>query len=203
MHRHRAMATLAVALLALALPAAASADWERVIQDCADDGALDRHYDDDELDEADKRMPSDINEYTDCRAVIRAARNNGGSGSSNGPGASGGAGGAGGSGGGGAGGDPGSTTPSGAKGGSAADVAALRTDTESARRSKPSIQADGRTVTPASSGLNDVAGAANALPASLIVAIALLAGLCAAGGAVAARRRWPDLVRAPLRLIRR
>lgn len=202
MYRLRAITTLAIALLALALPAAASADWERVIQDCADDGKLDRHYEDGELDEADSRMPSDINEYTDCRAVIRAARQ-GGTGSTDGSGATGALGGPGGSGGGGAGGDPGSTTPSGAKGGSPADVAALRTDTESARRSRPSIQAGGATITPASSGLDGVAGAANALPASLIVAIALLAGLCAVGGALAARRRWPDLVRAPLRLIRR
>jgi VIT1/CCC1 family predicted Fe2+/Mn2+ transporter len=58
-------------------------------------------------------------------------------------------------------------------------------------------------VAPASSDLNKVSGAANALPASLVVAIALLAGLGAVGGAVAARRRWPVIVRAPLRLIRR
>jgi hypothetical protein len=196
MHGIRAIAPLVAALAALALPAAASADWHDVIQDCADDGKLDRHYSDGDLSQADKKIPTDINEYTDCRAVIAAARRTGGKGSSNGPGAGTG-GGAGGSD------DPGATTPSGAKGGSAADVAALRTDTEQARRSKPSIQAGGGTVTPASSGLNNVSGAANELPASLIVAIALLAGLCAVGGVVAARRRWPALVRAPLRLIRR
>ena len=202
MNRLRAIAILSAALLALVLPAAASAkDWEPVVQDCADDGKLDRRYDPDQLKGADEHMPTDIREYTDCEAVIAAARRNGGTGSSNGPGANGGAGGSGGAGG--AGGDPAATTPSGASGGSAADVAALKTDTESARRTRPSIDAGGRTVAPASSGLNDVAGAANALPASLIVAIALLAGLCAVGGVVAARRRLPALVRAPLRLIRR
>jgi hypothetical protein len=199
MNRLRATIALATALLALALPAAAGADWQQVVQDCADDGKLDRQYQPGELSDADKRMPTDIREYTDCEAVIAAARRNGGSGSSNGPGADGGTGGSGGA----PGGDPAAKTPSGAQGGSAADVAALKTDTESARRSKPSIQAGGQPVAPASSGLDDVAGAANALPASLIVAIALLAGLCAVGGAVAGRRRLPALVRAPLRLVRR
>jgi hypothetical protein len=196
MRRICAIATLAAALV---LPTAASADWRDVIRDCADDGKLDRHYSDGDLDQAGKRMPTDIREYTGCQDVIAAARQNGGTDPTNG---------AGGGGPGGGGGtppssDPGATTKSGARGGSAADVSALRTDTAQAKRSKPAIQAGGQTVTPASSGLNGVAGAANELPVSLVVAIALLAGLCAVGGAVAARRRWPVLVRAPLRLIRR
>jgi hypothetical protein len=199
MRRIRAITTLAAAVAALALPAAAAADWHDVVRDCADDGKLDRHYQDGDLKDAGKKMPTDIREYTDCEAVIDAAREHGGTDPTGGA-----AGGGGGAGGGDApGSDPGARTKSGATGGSAADVSALKTDTDQARRSRPSIQAGGRSVTPASSGLNDVAGAANELPPSLVVAIALLAGLCAVGGVIAARRRWPALVRAPLRLIRR
>lgn len=202
MRRITAIATL---VTALALPAAALASTDDVIRDCADDGKLDRHYDSDTLKDAGDNLPDDIREYTDCQAVINAARRDAAGG---GPGAGGGTGGGGGGGTGGNGGgplstDPGATTKSGATGRSAAEVSALRTDTAQARRSRPSIVAGGQTVTPASSGLNDVAGAANELPASLVLAIALLAGLCAVGGALAARRRWPVLVRAPLRLIRR
>jgi hypothetical protein len=198
MHRIRAIATLAVALAALALPAAAFASSDDVIHDCSDNGKFDRQHSRQDLKDAKGNLPADINEYTGCKDMIAKALATGSRGSSDGPG-----GGPGGSGGAGPSSDPGATTQSGATGGSAADVASLKTDTEQAKRSRPSIVAGGRTVAPASSGLNDVAGAANALPASLIVAIALLAGLCAVGGAVVARRRWPDLVRAPLRLIRR
>jgi hypothetical protein len=197
MRRICAIATLAAALV---LPTAASADWRDVVRDCSDDGKFQHQYSHNDLKQARDNLPTDINEYTDCGGMIDKALAGGtdptsGNGSGAGPG-------------GGGGGtppssDPGATTKSGARGGSAADVSALRTDTAQAKRSKPAIQAGGQTVTPASSGLNGVAGAANELPVSLVVAIALLAGLCAVGGAVAARRRWPVLVRAPLRLIRR
>jgi hypothetical protein len=198
MHRIRAIAPLVAALAALALPAAASASSDDVIRDCSDNGKFDRQHSPQDLKHARDNLPSDINEYTDCKGLIEKKLQGSGPGSSDGPG-----GGTGTGGGAAPSGDPGATTKSGATGGSAADVAALKTDTEQAKRSRPSIVAGGRTVTPASSGLNDVAGAANELPASLIVAIGLLAGLCAVGGVVAARRRWPALVRAPLRLIRR
>jgi hypothetical protein len=202
MRRISAITTLAAALLALALPAAAGADWRDVIRDCADDGKLDRHYSDRDLNDAGKKMPTDIREYTGCADTIDAARQNGGNDPTGGAAGSGGPGGVGG---GGAppSSDPGATTKSGATGGSASDVSALRTDTERAKRSRPAIQAGGQTVTPASTGLNGVAGAANALPASLVLAIVLLAALCGVGGAVAARRHWPAILRAPLRLIRR
>jgi hypothetical protein len=65
------------------------------------------------------------------------------------------------------------------------------------------VAANGQTLTPASSGLNKVAGAANSLPAPLVAAIAAIALLCLVGGVAAGWRRWPALLRAPLRLIRR
>jgi hypothetical protein len=65
------------------------------------------------------------------------------------------------------------------------------------------VGAAGQTLVPASSGLDHVAGSANKLPVPLIVAILAIALLCAVGGIAAAWRRWPALLRAPLRLIRR
>ncbi|MFL5780652.1 MAG: hypothetical protein ACJ760_05000 [Thermoleophilaceae bacterium] len=204
MRRISAIAAVAAACAAFAAPAAASAGGDQVIRDCADDGKLDRHYSPRDLNDANSSLPTDIREYTDCEAVIAAARRDAGGSGGSGTGDTGsGPGGGTGGGGGAPSSDPAATTKSGATGHSPADVSALRTETQQAKHSSPSIQAGGGTVTPASSGLDHVAGAANEMPASLIVAIALLAGLCAVGGVVAARRRWPVIARAPLRLIRR
>jgi hypothetical protein len=64
---------LAVSLLALAaLPAHASPT--SVIRDCSEDGVLDGKYSPSELDGALEQLPSDLDEYTDCRAVIRRAQ---------------------------------------------------------------------------------------------------------------------------------
>jgi hypothetical protein len=68
----RVVAALATALLAL--PAAASADGGRVIRDCTDDGRVQGHYSQSEYRDALAHMPSDVDEYTDCRDVIRRAQ---------------------------------------------------------------------------------------------------------------------------------
>jgi hypothetical protein len=190
MSRIRTALPLAAALAALALPAAASADYHQVIKDCSDDGQFSRQYKHGDYNAARRHLPTDIREYTDCKAMIDAelAKFRGGSGG-------------GGSGGGGV--PGGVSTPSGATASSPADVAALKGDIQRARRSRPSIQAGGQTISPASSGLGHAAGSANKLPLALLIAIVALAALCAAGGIAAAWRRWPALVRAPLRLIRR
>jgi hypothetical protein len=75
-HAPRLRTIAAVVLVtAVALPVVASAhpDGHRVIRDCADDGKLDHHYSRKALQNALKNMPPDIDEYTDCRAVIRSA----------------------------------------------------------------------------------------------------------------------------------
>ena len=190
MARLRATTLLAAALAALALPASAAADYHRVIRDCAQDGKLDRHYSDGELNRARHHIPTDIAEYTDCKAVITAAMENGGGGSSTGAGS-------------GSGSAGGVTTKSGAHAANAGDAAALKSETDRAGRSRPSVGAAGQNLTPASSGLNHAAGAANSLPLPLLVAFLAIALLCAVGGVAAAWRRWPALLRAPLRLIRR
>jgi hypothetical protein len=70
----RAPVFVALALLAsvvLAPPASGSAN--DVIRDCSEDGELNGHYSHGELAKALDKLPSDLDEYTDCRAVIRSA----------------------------------------------------------------------------------------------------------------------------------
>ena len=65
------LVTCALALLALPAPAFASAD--QVVRDCVYDGKLDHHYSNAELRRARDHLPSDADEYSDCRDVIAAA----------------------------------------------------------------------------------------------------------------------------------
>jgi hypothetical protein len=193
MSRLRKTALVAAALAALALPAAASADFHAVIKDCAADGKLDRKWPRQDLKDALKVLPTDIREYTDCAALIKAQLTSGGGGTSSGVGA----GALGGANGGGV------TTPSGATAASPADVAALNRETDRLRGQRPTIAVAGQNLTPAASGLDHVPGAANRLPLSLLLAILAVAALCAAGGAAAGWRSLAALRRAPRRIVRR
>jgi hypothetical protein len=191
MIRFRTIAPVAALLAALALAPSAGASRDDVIRDCADDGQFSRTYSHADLKAAHDNLPTDIREYTDCKSLIEAELAKGGGGS---PTAGGGPGGAGTAG--------GVTTASGAAGTPAA-VAALKEATEGARKGKPSIVAAGQKLTPVASGLNNVPGAANALPSPLLVAIAAMFALCALGVMAATWRRWPALARATLRRTRR
>ena len=59
--------------LALVAPTAAHASGAAVIRDCTDDGRLEGHYTQRDLRDALASLPSDVDEYTDCRDVIRRA----------------------------------------------------------------------------------------------------------------------------------
>jgi hypothetical protein len=192
MSRIRLLVPLAAAVAALALAATAAADYHRVIQDCADDGKFSQTYSQGDLRDADRHLPTDIREYTDCKSLIEAelAKNRGGPGST--PGGSLGP----------KTGYGGVTTPSGAAGTPDA-VAALKHATADASQGKPSTEANGEALIPAASGLNSVPGAANALPSPLLAAIVAVIVLCALAGIAATWRRWPALARAPLRRFRR
>src|SRR4051794_36612181 len=85
MRLHLRTSLVLIAVLLLGLPAAAHASSPDVIRDCAQDGKLDKTYTQKELQAAERNLPSDIDEYTDCRSVIRAAMH-GGSGNPGGPG---------------------------------------------------------------------------------------------------------------------
>src|SRR4051794_14817671 len=71
--RVRHVVLLLLAASVLAMPATAHAGYKQVIQDCAEDGVLDHHYPTKDLIKAKKHLPSDLDEYSDCREVIGAA----------------------------------------------------------------------------------------------------------------------------------
>jgi hypothetical protein len=196
--RHIALLAAAIAC-ALALPAPAlAADSDEIIRDCYEDGKLDGEYSQEDLREAEDDIPSDVDEYSDCRSVIRAARNRGGRGNRGG---SGGVPGGGFSGGGTAGGDPNLSTDSGAIAGSREDLDQLnaltgRSDDDGA---EPRVPISGQPITPAA-GAASVGESSNDIPAPLLAALIAVGALGALGAGFAAWRRRPQqLRRGPLR----
>jgi len=187
--RHILILLGAVTVL-LVLPALAQASPQQVIRDCAQDGKLDHHYSMSDLKSALKKLPTDVDEYTNCRDVINQAEEQGSGGnahgSSHGP-----VSGAGGSSHGGGGG--GSNTPG--------DVKAL--NNAKSGSSAPSLSLGGEKVTPGTGGVFKTAGAANDVPMPVLLALIALGALTAAGAFVALRRRFPEVFGAALRLLRR
>lgn len=173
---------IALALLAPALvPTGAMASGAEVIDDCADDGVIDGRYSDDELREAERVLPSDVDEYTDCREAIRGELGSDGGGrSGRGSGGTG---------------DPSLTTDSGAVAGSREDIDALNELTDGGRGTRdrgdaPSIDIGGRSVTPGAGGkVLGLANSSNELPLSMLSALVLLALMAIAGTVLLVRRR--------------
>jgi hypothetical protein len=164
--------TVVAAAALLALPAAASASSRELLRDCADDGKLDRKYSQRELRQAERDVPSDIDEYTDCRDAIRSAQ-------------------FGGSGGRGGGGGNGSLkTDSGAVAGSPEDIAELKRITDQA--GAPTVDVGGRHVEAGGDGLFAAAGAANQIPLPVALALIALAAVAASGAVLMLRRRRPE-----------
>jgi hypothetical protein len=65
---------LACLLIGLvAVPAADAASTTQILRDCADDGVLQGTYTPSELRKARKNIPTDTDEYTDCRDVLARA----------------------------------------------------------------------------------------------------------------------------------
>jgi hypothetical protein len=166
---------LAWALLGLiVVPAANAASTTQILRDCADDGVLQGHYTPSELRKARQNIPTDTDEYTDCRDVLARAATDAIAGSGSGGGGSGGgSGGSGGSAGGGGGGADGS---GGGGAGVGAGAGALLTPStpedqsvlaDAAKAGAPHI--GGRTV-----GIS-AADVRNDIPSPLIVVLALLA----------------------------
>ena len=80
-----ALACLVLGLI-VAVPAANAASTTQILRDCADDGVLQGDYSPSELRKARQNIPTDTDEYTDCRDVLARAAAAGvaGSGSSSG-----------------------------------------------------------------------------------------------------------------------
>src|SRR3954447_16618370 len=81
----RLLFTLTLTLVLL-IPAAAYASGSAVIRDCTDDGRLQGHYSQRDLRDALNSIPSDVDEYTDCRDIIRRAAFSAGAGGGGGGG---------------------------------------------------------------------------------------------------------------------
>jgi len=71
--RLAALVALMLAVLAAAAPRAGASATD-VIRDCSEDGVLDGKYSQSEIKKALQQLPSDLDEYTDCRSVIRGAQ---------------------------------------------------------------------------------------------------------------------------------
>ena len=166
----------ALALIALPAPAFASAD--QVVRDCVYDGKLDHHYSNAELRHARDHMPSDADEYSDCRDVIAAAIKGGSdrSGGKASPGIA-------------------ATNPA----GEAAAEAADQSDLASIAGSKkaPKLDVGGQDLKPDSSGFFNLGGAANQVPVPLLIALLLLCMMALATGFGSIRERVPALARIP------
>jgi hypothetical protein len=167
------------ALALLIVPAAARAD---ALSDCTYDNKLDHKYSNSELQKALDNLPTDSDEYSNCREILAAAIHDG---SDKG------------------GGRPKDTGPSGtplaakeksnrAKDGQ--ELAALTTG----KHDPPRVDVGGQSVKPGDDGLYDLASSSNDLPVPLLAALILLGALALTGALVALRTRIPALARLPL-----
>jgi hypothetical protein len=187
----RRVAYILVLLVALAAPAVALASPGAVIRDCADDGDLDHHYANSDLEQAEKNLPSDLDEYSDCRSVIAGAKTGGS--------------------------DKGGGRQSGPSGGSSSGRRAKADSAEAAAKEnaaraqdnaaldgltgsghKPRLDVGGKTVEPGANGLFDIASASNGMPLQLLLALIAVGLITAAGVLYVLRRRVPALARIPL-----
>jgi hypothetical protein len=180
---------LAALLAAMVTPAAAlAASSGQIIRDCSQDGDFDRQYSQRDLRRAEGRLPTDVDEYTDCRDVINQAQirgKGGGGGAAGGPGG-------------------GAAAPDGSVGASPEDAKALADAASGASSGRaPALSVGGQRVKPGSGGVLSTAAAANELPLPILLALICAAALGAAGGYALVQRRFPELGRAALRLIRR
>jgi hypothetical protein len=140
------------------VPAANAASTTRILRDCADDGVLQGDYTPAELRKARQNIPTDTDEYTDCRDVLARAAAATIAGSGNGSGSGGG--------GGGTSGDGALESPNTPEGQAAIGKAA-------GEGAPDPIRLGNRAVVPGAAGLNANA-VRNELPTPLIVLLALL-----------------------------
>jgi cobalamin biosynthesis Mg chelatase CobN len=179
------------------------------VRDCAQDGSVDGHYSNSDLKAALKKIPSDLAEYSDCKAAISSAmassakasssRKSGGGGGGGGAG-SGGSGSSGsGSGGGAASADTngdGKISPAERSAAHKADLALKR---DAKRQHDDSALGDPKTD-PAKVGAIDTSDTSNGLPMPVILAIVALALLAAAAGLLVLGRRKPEFGKAMRRV---
>jgi hypothetical protein len=167
-------------LALLVLPAGARAS---ALTDCIQDNDLDHHYSNSQLQKALDNLPTDSDEYGNCREILAGAITGG---SDKG------------------GGRPRDTGPNGqplsskeqsSRSKDTADLAAIAGEHG---KPTPTVDVGGQTVKPGSNGVFDLASASNDLPTPLLLALIALALLAVTGVLVALRSRIPLLARIPL-----
>jgi hypothetical protein len=163
----------------LALPGNAMAN---PVADCNADNDLDKQYTNGELRRALENIPTDVDEYTNCREIISGAITAGSDQGGNRPTT-------------GADGSPLPAEEQAARTKDTEDLAAITADPE---KNPPSVQVGDEEVEPGSNGLFDLASASNDLPVPLLVALIALGLVALIGGLVAMRERIPALSRIPL-----
>jgi hypothetical protein len=179
----RAAILASVLAVACVAPATALASGSTVVSDCALDSKLDKTYTAKEYKDALKNIPTDVDEYTDCRDVIRRAqlaaagggKKDSGGGDSTGGTAAGGGGASGGSAG--TGGGAGAPSTTGVGGFDAVIAAASpqeRAAVDQAVGSGAPVLVAGQDLRPDSLGHGDL-GALNSLPTPFVVVLLLLA----------------------------
>lgn len=172
----RVHVVLIVLVCLLAVPAVAGASGRSVVRDCTDNGRIDTKHSQGDYKSALGSLPSDVDEYTDCRQIIeQAKRRDASSGSNSGGNNGGGSGGS--SGGGGTGGSFGnfdSTTPPPASNIPAAPSAAEQSAlTEAGAAGAAPVQVAGEPITPGGTGITE-ASFRHDVPGPLLVLVILL-----------------------------
>jgi hypothetical protein len=189
---HIVIATVVLALIA-ATGTAAAKGYRDVIRDCAQDGQLDHTYSQRELQQARKHIPSDVDEYTDCRSAIDAALARGNSGGGSG-------------GGGNAPYNPSLTTPAGATAYNQRDYNSLKDAAKAAKkRQAPRITLGTGDAATGNSQAALLAGATpdNSMPSSALGALIAVGALTLLATALLVTRRWSGVRRVALRLFGR
>ena len=175
-----ATSLLVLAVLALlALPGSALAT---PLRDCSSDGDLDKQWSNSELRKAIDNLPTDLDEYSNCRELLTNAITSGSDKGGNRPTL-------------GADGSPLPPDEQAARAEDNEDLAAITADPE---KSPPGVKVGDEEVEPGSNGLFDLASASNDLPVPLLVALIALALVALIGGLAAMRERIPALSRIPL-----
>jgi hypothetical protein len=187
--RHIVLAVAMPAIIALAAAGAAQAKgYQDVIHDCAQDGKLDHTYSHHVLDQALHHVPSDIDEYTDCRdAITQALAKRGGGG-----------------GGGSAPYNPSLTTDAGATAYNQNAYNSLKSQTKADDKKAPKVAVGSHDVSLGAKGaLFRNAAAENSIPPPVLGSLIAVGLLTLAGTTLLVTRRFPGIRRAALRIFGR
>lgn len=165
----RASTIAAVFMLLSSQPALASSG--DVIRDCSEDGVLNKHYSQRELSGALDNLPSDLDEYTDCRTVIRGAQLAGAKKRGSGP----------------------HGVISRVDHSAPVNSEEQRSIERAAKGSSNPVDIAGRTISPGGAATTIAAtGLGTDIPSFVLVALIALGLAMISGAAFAMQRRWPD-----------